>query len=182
MKFIYISDDGNKKNIEVSDTDISAVQQKKIELKVLTNKTLQAEPGYFSRSWQSCDWRIVDENGKLVSGLFHERFYTPWMKEPSVNYWLCDCDFKSPAEACLEIVRRGCDPNKFHAQQHFYTELDGEGCFITTRDFDEALKFYGYKYEPTKKELEESDKEFEKLENKIEAKAEYLVSIGRDKR
>ena len=165
MKFIYIdSDKGNKKKIEVSDTDISAVKVNQTELKLLTNNTLQAEPGYFHHTWQSCDWRIVDENGKLVSGLFHERMYTPWnfYKEIKVVYWLCDCDFKSPEEACLEIVKRGCDPNKFWAQQHFYTSIDGEGCFIITSDFDEALKFYGYKYE--------GDKDLQKDKNIKESK------------
>jgi hypothetical protein len=63
MKFRYSnSDNGKEKKIEV---DISAVQTPSVELKVLTNKTLQAEPAYFSRTWQSCNWRIVDENGKL---------------------------------------------------------------------------------------------------------------------
>ena len=151
---------------------------------MLTNKTLQAEPSYFHRQWQSCNWRIVDENGKLQSGLFHERYYTPWSfyEKPSTEYWLCDTDFKTAEEACIEIVKRGCDPKKFWARQHFYTQYDGEGCFIMTSDFDEALKFYGYKFEPTKEEIEESDKNFEKLEKKIEAKAEYLVSVGRDRR
>jgi len=184
MKFKYIdSDKGKEHKIEVSDIDIALIQIVTPELKVLTNKTLQAEPGYFTHSWQSCNWRIVDENGKLVSGLFHERMYTPWnwTKEITTEYWLCDCDFKNAKEACLEIVKRGCDPKKFIARQHFYTQFDGEGCFLITSDFDEALKFYGYKFEPTKEEIEESDKNFEKLEKKIEAKAEYLVSIGRDK-
>jgi hypothetical protein len=173
MKFKYINSDNYKeKKIEVSDTDISAVQVSPIEVKVLTNKTLQAEPAYFSHSWQSCDWRIVDENGKLQSGLFHERMYTPWnwTKKVTTAYWLCDCDFKNPEEACIEIVKRGCNPDKFYAQQHFYTSIDGEGCFIITDDFDEALKFYGYKFEPTKEELEESDKNFEKFEKKLENK------------
>lgn len=183
MKFKYIdSDKGKEHKIKVSDTDIALVQIVIPELKVLTNKTLQAEPSYFTHSWQSCNWRIVDENGKLQTGLFHERYYTPWMGKTKVEYWLCDCDFKDAKEACLEIVKRGCDPKRFIARQHFYTQFDGEGCFIITSDFDEALRFYGYKFEPTKEEIEESDKNFEKLEKKIEAKAEYLVSIGRDKR
>jgi hypothetical protein len=172
MKFIYFdSDKGKKHKIEVSDSDIASIQISTPVLKVLTNKTLQAEPAYYHRTWQSCNWRIVDENGKLVSGLFHERFYTPWdwNKKPTTDYWLCDTDFKNPVEACLEIVKRGCDPNQFCAQQHFYTQFDGEGCFITTSDFDEALKFYGYKFEPTKEEIEESDKNFEKLEKKLYA-------------
>jgi Zn-dependent metalloprotease len=62
MKFLYIdSDKGKQKKFEV---DISSIQVTPVELKVLTNKTLQAEPAYFHYLWQSCDWRIVDENGK----------------------------------------------------------------------------------------------------------------------
>jgi hypothetical protein len=181
MKFLYIdSDKGKQKKFEV---DISSIQVTPVELKVLTNKTLQAEPAYFHYLWQSCDWRIVDENGKIQSGLFHERFYTPWdwNKKPTVEYWLCDTDFKTPQEACIEIVKRGCDPTRFLAQQHFYTQYDGEGCFIQTDDFDEALKFYGYKFEPTKEEIEESDKKMDKTFEQIEKLSEHLVSTGRDK-
>jgi hypothetical protein len=149
MKFIYFdSDKGIEQEIEVN---IKGIKVNDITYKPLTNNTLQSEPGYYSHSWQSCNWNIVEGDNKTP--LFHERYFTSWMKKPFVQYWLTDCDFKNPEEACIEIVKRGCNPDLFHAQQHFYTQYDGEGCFIITSSFDEALKFYGYKFEPTEEEL-----------------------------
>jgi len=154
MKFEYVNPNNKTKQIEVDLTSLP--QPDNINLILLDNDTLNAIPGYFHRTFQTCDWWVM-KDGKIDVSLFHERYYTPynWMKNPYVNYWL-DGAFKTPEEMVKAIHAKGCDVSKFYAQQHFYS--DEECYFPITKDFDEALKFCGYRYEGEKEALKELDK------------------------
>lgn len=132
-------------------------------LVALNDDTLLCQPEHETRRFQTSTWFRI-ENGKRIY-LLHERtyffsppkstvtlvrrtpaqiFYTAcqYLKEPQTYYWLTTTDFATPEDALKTIAERAAKPETWSVQKDWY----GDGYFLITSDFDDALAVLGYKY------------------------------------
>jgi len=144
-KFVYYTNSSvKKKKVEVDLPDESFTPN----LTPLNDKTLISTPEY---QWMSGGTHHHSSNWHLVIGdtktkLFHERACFPYnfLKETIIEYWVDEKSYLKPKEAAIDLHSRGCDLSKWVAIQEPYS--DDEIYFIQTKDFDEALKYLGYKH------------------------------------
>lgn len=95
------------------------------------------EPGYFHRTWQSCNW--VTKDGKKA---FHQRTYTPWMKDWWDAFWL-DGYQESEDRLFEAIEARGLNRDDYYAIDECY----GCGVFPATESLDTAIAYFNATYE-----------------------------------
>ena len=150
IDFLYYGENGNEGDSDSKHTfRVNNVPPfSSIDLVALNNTTLRCVPdckwNQGGNQFQTCQWFIYKDE-KISVGLFHERDFFPYsfFKKPIYSYWLCDFDFPTVQEAISALFGKGCDATKWHCQRHFYM---ANGYFLITHDFDEALKFCGYRY------------------------------------
>ena len=136
--------DYNRSTVKVTGGNLPSLRRWKDPV-TLDSTSLMSLSEFANRggSRQHASWVRVFPSGRRQH-LMQERTYIPYsfFKQISSEYWLTYVYFDRPQRAVKYLVAAGVTLANWCIQRHFY----GPGYFLISGDFDDALKFLGYRY------------------------------------